>query len=319
MILLTWLLLCSTAFLVQGAADWSYTSPANNPHNWQNHFPVCKGASQSPIDISHSDSTYSETLPTVQLTLNHNAALSRLTYTVENNGHTVTIIFPPDTWYVTLTEDRTKLFEVVQLHSHWGSTNDRGSEHTFDGKPVSMEAHLVCFNKRLYKDSSQAKSSPSGLAVFAFMSQESERATTPDTLIGNLGDMSAALTRVLQPGQTTTIPAFDLRNILKLVTPDEFYRYSGSLTTPPCTQNVEWTVFRKVIPITNSQLKSLRAIQFGPSETEKQMKDNFRPIMPLNSKITVVPRVVYRSWNSSFRVAISIPLLMLSLLFYLSD
>lgn len=52
---------------------------------------------------------------------------------------------------------------------------------------------------------------------------------------------------------STQIPAFSLRSLLPSNT-DEFYRYTGSLTTPPCFESVIWTVFRQPINISSSQV-----------------------------------------------------------------
>ena len=38
---------------------------------------------------------------------------------------------------------------------------------------------------------------------------------------------------------------------------DTFYRYAGSLTTPPCSESVVWTVFPSPIPISEQQVSNL--------------------------------------------------------------
>jgi hypothetical protein len=57
---------------------------------------------------------------------------------------------------------------------------------------------------------------------------------------------------------SSTIASF---NLAKLVGPnlDNFYRYSGSLTTPPCSEIVTWSVFQTPIHFTDSQLEDFRA------------------------------------------------------------
>lgn len=57
-----------------------------------------------------------------------------------------------------------------QLHFHWSDTDESGCEHTLEGMTYSMEAHAVHFNSK-YKDFSEAKNKPDGLAVVAFFIQ----------------------------------------------------------------------------------------------------------------------------------------------------
>lgn len=40
-----------------------------------------------------------------------------------------------------------------------------------------------------------------------------------------------------------------------MITSDGYYRYGGSFTTPPCSGDVLWTVFRTKINISSSQVK----------------------------------------------------------------
>lgn len=43
-----------------------------------------------------------------------------------------------------------------------------------------------------------------------------------------------------------------------------FFKYTGSLTKPPCTEHVEWYVLRNVAEISTSQLAALK--QYGLNE-----------------------------------------------------
>ena len=54
-----------------------------------------------------------------------------------------------------------------------------------------------------------------------------------------------------------------------------YYRYSGSLTTPPCTQGVEWIVLREIRTVSQEQVNRLAALHNG---------FNFRPIQPGNGR-----------------------------------
>ncbi|GKV53512.1 hypothetical protein SLEP1_g60033, partial [Rubroshorea leprosula] len=56
----------------------------------------------------------------------------------------------------------------------------------------------------------------------------------------------------------------------------KYYRYLGSLTTPPCTENVVWTIVRKVRTVTREQVKLLRVAVHDDSNS------NARPLQPIN-------------------------------------
>lgn len=57
-----------------------------------------------------------------------------------------------------------------------------------------------------------------------------------------------------------------------------YYRYMGSLTTPPCSQEVTWNIMGKIKHMSKDQVASLKA----PLNSE--CKDNARPLQPLNGR-----------------------------------
>ncbi|KAL5006486.1 hypothetical protein ScPMuIL_015292 [Solemya velum] len=65
----------------------------------------------------------------------------------------------------------------------------------------------------------------------------------------------------------------------------EFYRYTGSLTTPPCYESVLWTVFTDFIPISDNQMAEFRNLTYIHSDgNTKPIEDNFRPIQDLKGR-----------------------------------
>jgi carbonic anhydrase len=54
----------------------------------------------------------------------------------------------------------------------------------------------------------------------------------------------------------------------------EYYRYAGSLTTPPCTEGVRWHVLTEPVELSAAQVDEFRAI----------FPLNARPIQPLNGR-----------------------------------
>lgn len=65
----------------------------------------------------------------------------------------------------------------------------------------------------------------------------------------------------LQTEKETFLDPFVLRDLLP-ASLGSYYRYTGSLTTPPCSEIVEWIVFRKPVPISYHQVDTQP--QMGP-------------------------------------------------------
>lgn len=68
--------------------------------------------------------------------------------------------------------------------------------------------------------------------------------------------------------QKVYIPAFDIQSLL----PKDlrrYYRYNGSLTTPPCHQGVTWTLFHERVQISKAQVKKekKKVLIFQPNQT----------------------------------------------------
>lgn len=117
-------------------------------------------------------------------------------------------------------------FKLVQFHFH------SPSEEMVDGKFYDMVAHLV------HKDSEDR------LAVVAVLVESGKRQPAIQTVLNNLP---------LEKGQEYTASAnIDLNQLL----PDnrKYYTYMGSLTTPPCTEDVLWIVMKQPVQATPDQL-----------------------------------------------------------------
>ena len=55
-------------------------------------------------------------------------------------------------------------------------------------------------------------------------------------------------------GERVSFPAFPLMNLLP-TDKTKYFRYPGSLTTPPCSEAVTWTVFKDPVEISQAQVK----------------------------------------------------------------
>ncbi|HEU0221742.1 MAG TPA: carbonic anhydrase family protein [Paracoccaceae bacterium] len=121
-------------------------------------------------------------------------------------------------------------FELVLYHFH------APSEHTVDGRYFPMEVHFVHANAE------------GRLAVIGVMMVEG--ALNP--LFGTI--MSLA------PAQEGVSPAGILEPRGLVASLQGLYRYQGSLTTPPCSENVVWTVLRQPVEVGAADIAAFRAL-----------------------------------------------------------
>ncbi|XP_055731476.1 carbonic anhydrase 14 [Salvelinus fontinalis] len=225
---------------VPHGGHWGYEDQAA----WSSEFSHCSGKSQSPIDIDTRRALYDRSLPPITLEgydLTDSSALTLL-----NNGHTLQLVLP-NTMRVTSGFDNE--FRAAQLHFHWGTKEVPGSEHTIDNVHFPAEIHIVHYNSK-YANLSEAASKSDGLAVLGgFIGIGLHENDNYEKILSALADVSIE-------ESNTEIPAFNVRHLLpnKL---ERFYRYNGSLTTPPCFQTVNWTMFNDTITVSRRQLAAL--------------------------------------------------------------
>ncbi|XP_028416402.1 carbonic anhydrase 12-like [Dendronephthya gigantea] len=144
-----------------------------------------------------------------------------------------------------LTLNRARRYLLDHLHFHWGSSNEIGSEHQFEGRSFPAELHFVHYNIK-FQNLSVAIDQPKALAVLGVMIEVGRRNPVFDNFLKYIH-------RVKNIGTKFRFPSFDVKNLLPKDT-ERFYRYEGSLTTPPCFDNVTWTVLYTPIEISQQQL-----------------------------------------------------------------
>ncbi|KAJ1080905.1 hypothetical protein NDU88_001094 [Pleurodeles waltl] len=276
------LVLCQGISLVPaggGGSPWTYAGPHGQDH-WPDTYPDCGGTAQSPIDIQSSDVEYEPSLPPIQPE-GYRSPEDPL-FMLSNNGHTVEMSLS-ETMFL---HGLPRRYNAVQLHLHWGSrSRPLGSEHQLDGQKFPAELHIVHFNSERYANVSQAKNKPDGLAVLGILIEAGEIVNEA------YENILKYLSKVKFAGEKISIPSFNVLQLLpeKL---DQFYRYRGSLTTPPCHQSVLWTVFHQKVQLSKSQLENLQGAlhSTGPESSPIPLVENFRTTQTLNQ------RTVYSSF-----------------------
>lgn len=233
--------LARTAAAADGDAAWGY-SGAKGPENWATLSPewsLCgSGTRQSPIDLANPEFV---TVPDWI-----GIRYQRMPMNLFNNGHTVQFNAANGS---TMTV-KGEMWNLVQFHFH------SPSEHTVDGRPYAMEAHFV-----------HAKANdPRKLAVIGVLMERG--LTDNDDLEEIFRVMPTARGGNYISGRT-----FNPR----LLIPDSraSFRYFGSLTTPPCTEDVRWMVLSETIRVSPKQIRAYRLAISGRSN---------RPTQPLNQR-----------------------------------
>ena len=167
-------------------------------------------------------------------------------YRVVNNGHAIQVDYKPGS---RITVDATD-FELKQLHFH------APSENTIEGKSFPMEAHLVHADAQGH------------LAVVAVMFEQGGNNAWLDKVWPRVPKQADGKSNLPQPLAATELLPVDR----------DYFRYSGSLTTPPCSEDVRWLVLNQPVKASAEQLTVVG---------ETLGHANNRPVQPVGARIVV--------------------------------
>lgn len=245
-----------------GYSPWGYDGP-RGPLHWGSlgpEFSLCdKGMAQSPIDLLRAHKT---TLDDIQFSYRD------APFHVVNNGHTLQEVEPlsetvksryPKHGQTVLHFDKDStivfdedLYLLEQFHFHVPS------EHTIDQKHYPMELHLVHHNDR------------HEVAVVAVFMEEGKHNPFFETFLEHA---PAKVGEIMDDHNHTVNPMHLLPERRS------YYRYSGSFTTPPCSEGVIWAVMQDPIEVSAEQIQKFRALVGG--------HDNARPPQPLHKRFVL--------------------------------
>ncbi|MBK4735054.1 carbonic anhydrase [Noviherbaspirillum pedocola] len=230
--------LASHAALAETHAHWSYQGKTDAAH-WSEldeGYATCKlGKHQSPINIETRRARRADLQPI-------DFAYAQSAAEVVNNGHTIQVNLP-EGGKVGIDGQP---YQLLQFHFH------TPSEEKINGKAYPLVAHMVHKNAEgklavvavLFKQGSENRALK---PVFAAMpTAEGEKAA-----LGNGFDAAALLP--VNHG---------------------YYAYTGSLTTPPCSEEVTWRVLKTPVEVSSAQLAAFK----------KLYPMNARPVQPLNDR-----------------------------------
>jgi carbonic anhydrase len=229
-------LFTSCAVIAAGSSHWTYTG-SDGPVNWAKLTSEFQGCNgKNQSPVDLTGFIEAELKP---IKISYQAGGNEIL----NNGHTVQVNYAAGS---SILVDGIN-FELKQFHFH------APSENHINGKSYPMEMHLVHADK------------DGNLAVVALMFEE--------------GAENKELAKIWP-----SIPAdVDAKNSLTspfavaplLPTNHDYYRFDGSLTTPPCTEGVRWLVLKKPVSVSQKQVEAFAHVIHHA---------NNRPIQAINAR-----------------------------------
>ncbi|GLT56804.1 hypothetical protein SLA2020_298210 [Shorea laevis] len=238
----------ATSQEVEDESEFDYDKNGERgPNRWGELKPewsACSnGKMQSPIDLLN------ERVEVVSYLGRLKRSYKPSNATLKNRGHDIMLSFESEAGSIEINGTE---YELKQMHWH------SPSEHTIDGFRFDLELHMV------------HESQDGQVAVVGIMYTIGR----PDSFLLSLRDHLEKIAGTSE--KETSVGVIDPRDVK--IGSRKYYRYLGSLTTPPCTENVVWTIVKKVRTVTKEQVRLLRVAVHDDSNS------NARPRQPINMR-----------------------------------
>jgi len=220
------------------SVHWGYDGECGTDRwgDLKREYSVCKlGVRQSPVSI-----TITEKSDLASINFHYYATPLKIV----NNGHTIQINYGSGSSIMI----GNKKYDLLQFHFH------NPSEHKLNGVSYPMEVHFV------------HRGADGKLAVVGVFMKEGKGNEFIHTLWDNLPK---------EEGKENAVTALKINAKDLLPSNATYYNYPGSLTTPPCSEIVNWFVLKTPIEVSGAQLDKFASI----------FKRSARPVQPLHGRV----------------------------------
>uniref|UniRef100_A0AAR2KEM1 protein-tyrosine-phosphatase n=1 Tax=Pygocentrus nattereri TaxID=42514 RepID=A0AAR2KEM1_PYGNA len=221
-------------------------------------YPECQERNQSPINIADQDTKVS--MEYQELTLDGFEAESSNKTSMKNTGKTVAILLKDD--YFVRGAGLPGRFKAEKVEFHWGQSNGSdGSEHSINGRRFPVEMQIYMYNSDDFDSLNAAIREKRVIAAMAVFFQV-----------------------------RTFLEPFVLRDLLPSSI-GSYYRYVGSLTTPPCSKVVEWIIFSRPVFLSYKQVMCT-SMCICVCIVERTIVSSMRPVPGSGRMEWIIPLVV---------------------------
>lgn len=218
--------------------DWSYEGKTG-PEHWgrlSEGFYLCEERNGKLQSPFDIRSTYKIALPDINFNYKNSSV------EVVNNGHTIQVNIDKGS-AISIPEGN---FELLQFHFH------APSEYYINGKKYPLALHFV------------HKNNDGKLAVVGVIFEE-----------GGSNPLLASFFKSSLKEKGTTLPLNNVNLNSLLPRNKKYYRFMGSLTTPPCSEGVLWHVLQVPVTASRSQIQAFQEF----------FENNARPLQPVNNRL----------------------------------
>ncbi|KAJ9583187.1 hypothetical protein L9F63_022458 [Diploptera punctata] len=236
---------------------------------------------QSPINISRENCKQFNPPPLI-----YSSYFLRRQVVAQNDGEKVRLLLNEQETPACLSGGELRgTYDLKEIQFRWGPNNSSGTEHALNGRKFSLEAQLIHYKSEYQGFPDMVITQPDGIVVVSFFFQV---ACHPDFGGCNQDNprfaiLAEALRTIQNPLSSVQL---DIEGIMSLfeekATPEGYFTYFGSLTTPNYESVVTWILYPTLIIISDPQMQCFRNLI---SANGNIILANARPLQPINGRI----------------------------------